>query len=358
MLSHVPGHDMSNSPYIAGLGALPPPSSLTSVSLLAGSYQGHRLGTSSVALDTTSTTSVMAPGITTWPSLSVPPSTSLPMVNPAQVYPQQTAGLVISPAAAPFPKKLVDKVKSGQFVEMKELLVDNIALMRQLEAMHGTSNLPQFGTNRPQLREVSSLTTWCYCFLGYMAIHTADPTTRDQLAYARLIIREAQRHGGKGWLDYDRSFRQQAAIDPLTRWNTLSPGLLASTVLCQRAQRGTQFCTLCREVDHTMYQCALYYCYAPNTCSAPPHPDRPKQAGQHLHITEPRRMYLSGELFLQARMHHLPPPSPSPRLPTAGIINEHYPFQATHVSSPTWHHVVSSPPWHHVLGHYCAVRQL
>jgi len=127
------------------------------------------------------------------------------MVNPAQVYPQQTAGLVISPAAAPFPKKLVDKVKSGQFVEMKELLVDNIALMRQLEAMHGTSNLPQFDANRLQLREVSSLTTWCYCFLGYMAIHTADPTTRDQLAYARLIIREAQRHGGKGWLDYDRS---------------------------------------------------------------------------------------------------------------------------------------------------------
>ena len=307
MLSHVPGHDMSNSPYIAGLGTLPPPSSLTSVSLLTGSYQGHPLGTSSVALDTTSTTNVMAPGITTWPSISVPPSTSIPMVNPTQVSPQHSAGLVISPAAAPFPKKLVDKVKSGQFVEMKELLVDNIALMRQLEAMHGTSNLPQFSANRPQLREVSSLTTWCYCFLGYMAIHTADPTTRDQLAYARLIIREAQRHGGKGWLDYDRSFRQQAAIDPLTRWNTLSPGLLASTVLCQRAQRGTQFCTLCREVDHTMFQCALYYCYAPNTCSA--HPDGPKQAGPSaISFTEPeiahsvhhqRTLPLSGNARIQ-----------------------------------------------------------
>ena len=34
------------------------------------------------------------------------------------------------------------------------------------------------------------------------------------LAYARLLVREAQRHGGRGWLDYDRIFHQQAALDP------------------------------------------------------------------------------------------------------------------------------------------------
>ena len=27
------------------------------------------------------------------------------------------------------------------------------------------------------------LTSWCYCFLEYMAVLTTDPTTRDQLAY-------------------------------------------------------------------------------------------------------------------------------------------------------------------------------
>ena len=37
------------------------------------------------------------------------------------------------------------------------------------------------------------------------------------LAYARLMVREAQRHGGLGWLDYDRVFRQQAALDPSLR---------------------------------------------------------------------------------------------------------------------------------------------
>ena len=47
-------------------------------------------------------------------------------------------GLVLSPAAAPFPKKLVDKIQAGNFVEMKELLTDNMALVSQLETVQGS----------------------------------------------------------------------------------------------------------------------------------------------------------------------------------------------------------------------------
>ena len=122
-------------------------------------------------------------------------STNPPGATAVLPQPASTSGLVLSPAAEPFPRKLVDKVISGQFIKMRELLADNIALLYQLEAMHGYSPLHLVGAARPRLREVSSLTTWCYCFLGYMAIRTSDPTTRDQLAYARLIIREALRHG-------------------------------------------------------------------------------------------------------------------------------------------------------------------
>ena len=68
------------------------------------------------------------------------------------------------------------------------------------------------------------------------------------------MIREALRHGGNGWQEYDRSSRRQAAIDCTLRWNVLSPGLQASTLV------GTGsgiFCTLCREPDHSAPQCAL-----------------------------------------------------------------------------------------------------
>ena len=156
-------------------------------------------------------------------------SMNLPGANAGLPPPSSTSGLVLSPAAEPFPHKLVDEVNSGQFIEMRELLADNIALLHQLEALHGYSPLHLAGAAKPQLRDVSSLTTWCYCFLGYMAIRTADPTMRDQLTYARLIIREALHHGGAGWLDCDRAFRQQAAVDPSL--HTLLPGLQASMML-------------------------------------------------------------------------------------------------------------------------------
>ena len=138
-----------------------------------------------------------------------------------------------------------------------------MALMQQLEAVPGMPPITMLGAMRPRL---TSLPTWCYCFLGYMAILTSDPTTRDQLTYARLLIREARRHGGTGWLAYDRAFRQQVAADSTQRWNTLIPGLQASTMLGQRTGQGL-FCTLCREVDHLKAQCALASLEPPNTSS-------------------------------------------------------------------------------------------
>ena len=191
-------------------------------------------------------------------------STILSGVNAVLPHLSSTSGLVLSPAAESFPRKLVDKVNSGQFVEMRELLSDNIALLHQLEATPGYYPLHLAGVARPRLSDVSSLTTWCYCFLAYMAIRN----NMNQVAYARLIIREALHHGGAGWLDYDRAFRQQATLDPSLRWNTLLPGLLASTMLGRSTGQGALFCTLCRDVDHTWAQCALLCLHHP-TAQAP-----------------------------------------------------------------------------------------
>ena len=59
-------------------------------------------------------------------------------------------------------------------------------------------------------------------------------------------------------------FRQQAALDPSLRWNTLHPGIQAST-LVGRTSRLATFCTLCREPGHTAEQCALTYIWPPGS---------------------------------------------------------------------------------------------
>ena len=74
-------------------------------------------------------------------------------------------GMILSSAAEQFPQKIVDKARAGHFVEM-ELLADNMALISQLKAVQGLPPIAMFGAARPRLREVNSLSTWCYCFLA------------------------------------------------------------------------------------------------------------------------------------------------------------------------------------------------
>ena len=50
-------------------------------------------------------------------------------------------------------------------------------------------------------------------------------------------------------MDYDRVFRQQASVDPSLRWNTLLPGLQASTMLGFGLGQGAMFCNLCHKVE-------------------------------------------------------------------------------------------------------------
>ena len=85
--------------------------------------------------------------------------------------------------------------------------------------------------------------------------------TRDMLTYAHVVIREAQCHGGPGWLEYDKWFhQQQAALAVPHPWHELNASLHAATVMSLRS--GTnRSCKLRREPDHMEAQCALALLY-------------------------------------------------------------------------------------------------
>ena len=102
---------------------------------------------------------------------------------PAVLLSQPGLGLSLSPATSPFPQKLVDRACSGQFVDMRDLLTDNVSLIQQLDTFGGNQAFPSLpGMLRPRLREVTSLPSWIYCFLAYIAIRTNDQGVRDMLA--------------------------------------------------------------------------------------------------------------------------------------------------------------------------------
>ena len=173
------------------------------------------------------TTTSLQPSVTTPISsilhgLTAPPPTSVShthfMTTPSVIPPSSPTkiqpGMILSPAADPIPHALVQRIQSGQFVEMRDLLADNIALLNQVSSLHGTLPLPLTTVNCTRLREVPSFVSWLYCFNAYMAVWTSDPSTRDMLTYSRLLIQEALRYGGDGRMEYDRVFRKQRSINP------------------------------------------------------------------------------------------------------------------------------------------------
>ena len=133
---------------------------------------------------------------------------------------------------------------------MRELLPDNLALAERLEALPVCFGQP---SKNAEQRAIGSLITWVSSFATYVAI--ISERVVDMLAYMRLIIREAHKHGGNGWLTYDAVFRrnQQGESKP---WNVLDPSLHTAYISGQRSAPRVP-CKHCNESDHPPEDCAL-----------------------------------------------------------------------------------------------------
>ena len=176
--------------------------------------------------------------------------------------PPAKGAVILSSALPPIGAKLATKIKSQQYVAMKELLPDNMAPHGQLEDLPAQAAV---ATRPHRLREIDSLLTGVFCFLAYVAVRSKDVETRNMLTYAWLVIREAQCHGGAGWLEYDKWFRQQqVALATQHPWNELNASLHAATVMSMWAG-ASKLCKLCKEPDHAESQCALASLQSPQT---------------------------------------------------------------------------------------------
>ena len=234
-------------PYLlaltACLGTLPPASAIASLPTIS---QSSPLMTTSVGF---------SQSLATLPALLTLGDRPPPPFGDKSGVAKPSEAVVLSSALPPIAAKLAAKIISDQFVAMKELLADNMTLCHQLESFPAQQHV-FVGPAKPRLWEIDSPLTWVSCFLAYAAVCTHDVGTRDLLTYGRLVVREAQCHSGPGWLEYDRLFRQHAALSPSTAWNELNPSLHASTILSYRAGPG-QTCSICHEPDHSASLCAM-----------------------------------------------------------------------------------------------------
>ena len=139
----------------------------------------------------------------------------------------------------PVPAKLVGKFLRLEFVDMTELLRNNIEAKRRQGRQRETTGVPAKQQHR---REIPDILSWIQCFGTYMYVSVVASKFPERvsgmLAYQTTLVREARRCGGGGWAAYDMAFRQQAATDKECDWSKLNSSLYPVTFMAQATQQG------------------------------------------------------------------------------------------------------------------------
>ena len=107
-------------------------------------------------------------------------ATPLRGLGPAPVG--RAVPLVLSSALPPVPARAVHKIRSGLFIDFKELLPNNVALSQRLAE---TSSLLS-GAPPARLREVTDILTWISCYLYFVAARSEDSATRDMASLSSI----------------------------------------------------------------------------------------------------------------------------------------------------------------------------
>ena len=126
------------------------------------------------------------------------------------------APMLFSSGLPPIPAKLVDRIQSGLFVEISDLLPQKLISAEYSVGDHITSQ-------KQKQYEVTTIIEWVQCFGIYIAVLSKKEPERiaDLHGYQQLIIHSSQHHQEGRWLIYDRHFRLKASATGSKDWSTI-----------------------------------------------------------------------------------------------------------------------------------------
>ena len=138
------------------------------------------------------------------------------------------SAFVLGPGRSPIPAKLVKKIVSHEYIELSELIPENLEDPQSDTpsfTIEGASIVQKAQSGRK--RDISDILTWVECFNSFTAVLTSffPFRSRDLLAYMALIIRTSKRFGGMAWYNYDRAYRREAAASSIRDWSMMRPDL-------------------------------------------------------------------------------------------------------------------------------------
>ena len=177
--------------------------------------------------------------------------------NTPQTQEPQKAGAKLiptGPGLPTLPKKLVEKIAAGQYVDFSELppakgrtrplpsQEDGHVVVIRAEDLAGSKKL------------IPDLATWLQCFAIYMVVlaDTEPERVKSLLAYMTTIAKASIKYTWPSWIVYDQNFRQEAAA------MTLRTGpSIYTQCFTNAAARRESWCQLCQSLDHGSDACPI-----------------------------------------------------------------------------------------------------
>ena len=154
-------------------------------------------------------------------------------------------GVYVGEGLLPVPPKLARKIKSGEFVEMEELLPEICT--------RGMSNRKQ-----RRLRRAHDIFTWLQCFGVYASVRGShSPAMIPKLMayrYMSTIIRTSREYAGTEWHIYDTLLSKHAALRRESKWSVINPTIYTRCFIS--APRNPAKCELCLAVTHDTRDCS------------------------------------------------------------------------------------------------------
>ena len=157
-------------------------------------------------------------------------------------------GIFIGEGLQPVPSKLADGIWSWEFVEMADLLPEQMAPKKEESAL--SSLFPA-----RKCRQVTDINLWLQCFLTYISVMSRQfpQDVVELMAYMANIHKASLEFAGQSWVHYNSTFRRQAAASGYRRWSSINASLYSLCFTGKAAAR--PHCELCFSLAHVTQDC-------------------------------------------------------------------------------------------------------
>ena len=173
--------------------------------------------------------------------------------------PRATSSMVPTGEGLPsLPKKCVDKILAGEFMDFAELPPAKGKVKAIPQAGEGQIVVIQAADLMESRKLIPDLATWIQCFSIYAAVITTKEPERAKnlLAYMSLIAKCSLKYKWPSWVVYDLNFRQDAAETGLKDWSKVEPSTYTQC-FTGAAISQDNWCRRCHSIDHATDACPI-----------------------------------------------------------------------------------------------------